>query len=78
MGILKWLISKFSCKSDCQFNTDDLPDDFLDIDLNQYRLKKKDLQAVFKIMNKRPSKNTHRHYRVKKIGNLNIETNYNI
>jgi len=78
MGLIKWIISKFRCHSDCNFNTDDLPDDFLDIDLNQYRLKKKDLLAVFKIMTKRPSKATHRHYRVNKIGNNNIDYNFNI
>ena len=76
MGLIKWICSRFKCASNCAFNVDDLPHDLLDIDLSKYRLKEKDLKAIMKIMEKRPSKHDYKHCRGNK--SINIENNFNI
>ena len=56
MGILKWMLKKFQCQSDCKFNTQQFIEDGLDcVDLSKYKLKKKDMINIHKIINKRPS-----------------------
>ncbi len=58
MGFLKWLISKFSCKSSCRFN---IEDQVFDIDihklsLDNFDLKHKDILKIHKILHKREIK----------------------
>lgn len=73
MGLFKWLCALFGCESKCVFNKEALPDDFLDIDLNQYSLKEKDLKAIYKIMVKRPSKHTYVHKRPRQYDSVKVE-----
>ena len=55
MGLLKYFFNKFRCKSNCQFNLEDLPKDILDINLKSFKLTDKDLKYIWNIANKRPS-----------------------
>ena len=53
MGLLKFCLSMFSCKSSCKFN-----DNLMDHDLNRhslddYELKYKDMEKIHRILSKR-------------------------
>lgn len=60
MGLLKWLVDKFSCTSDCTFNNEFLDDLEFEIIMNllkkQYEVEDVDLHKVHNIVKKRPSK----------------------
>ena len=60
MGLLKWLVEKFKCKSNCRFNSGDFLEDIefqviIDILKREYDMNTIDLQRVHNII-KRPSK----------------------
>tara|TARA_R110000823_G_scaffold191906_7_gene323563 strand:+ start:2212 stop:2436 length:225 start_codon:yes stop_codon:yes gene_type:complete len=60
MGLLRFIIKLFKCKSKCSFNEDEFIEKKLDsIDLSKYKLKKNDMIAIEKIVRKRPSINTY-------------------
>ncbi len=59
MGLVKWFINKFSCKSSCMFNP---VNEIMDFDkhklsLESFNLKHKDIIKIHKILNKRQIKN---------------------
>lgn len=55
MGLLKWILTKFSCKSSCMFNAENEIFDRASMSqpLSRYELKFKDLKTIMKILNKR-------------------------
>ena len=53
MGIFKFIISLFSCKSSCKFNNNEYNIDFHNKSLSQFKLKNKDVVAIHKILAKR-------------------------
>ena len=56
MGLLKFLARLFKCESKCMFNIEEMSEKIKDIDIDAFDLKPKDIIAVHKILNKRPSK----------------------
>lgn len=62
MGILKNILKRFACNSNCTFNQESFHDnEYVNIDLSKYKLKIKDMKNIEKIIRKRPSINTYRH-----------------
>ncbi len=60
MGLLKWIMKKISCKSDCSYNTSDFDtNELCSVDFSQYALKTSDLIRLQKIVLKRPSLKIH-------------------
>ena len=57
MGLLKWLCSKFSCKSSCRFNNELFDSSHLGMTLDNYDLKMKDVKKILRILNKRAFSN---------------------
>ncbi len=60
MGLIKWILKKCQCKSQCGFNIEDF-DEIANVDLSQYRLKKSDMIFISKLVKKRPSIHTYLH-----------------
>jgi hypothetical protein len=58
MGIIKWLIQKFSCQSSCKFNIEDQMFDMKlhTMSLENFDLKHKDILKIHRILNKRDIK----------------------
>ena len=64
MGLLKYILKKFSCNSSCVYNANDemFNRESMSAPLSQYELKFKDIKKIMKILNKReyiniPTKN---------------------
>lgn len=76
MGLLKFLLEKFTCGSECAFNIENIPDDVFNLDLGMYQLKPKDIKVIHNIMKKRPSKVNYVHKRNSNI-NVNIKKHSN-
>ena len=55
MGILKYILKKFSCKSSCMYNPNNemFNRQSMSLPLSQYELKFKDIKKIMKILNKR-------------------------
>ena len=55
MGLLKWILKKFTCNSSCTYNIENeiYDNNILGHTLNQYSLKLKDLKKIYRILNKR-------------------------
>ena len=53
MGLLKFICSKFNCKSSCTFNNDIFDLELSNKKLNDFKLKNKDLIIIHKILSKR-------------------------
>ena len=55
MGLLKWILKKFTCNSSCTYNIENeiYDNNVLGHTLNQYSLKLKDLKKIYRILNKR-------------------------
>ena len=55
MGLLKWILKKFSCNSSCAYdgNQEFLNHDILNERLSNYQLKIKDLKKIYRILGKR-------------------------
>ena len=54
MGILKKLLSVFSCSSNCSINNKEIDiDGMMSTNMNDYKLKFKDINKIVKILNKR-------------------------
>ena len=55
MGLLKYILKKFSCNSSCVYNANDemFNRDSMSQPLSQYELKFKDIKKIMKILNKR-------------------------
>lgn len=53
MGIFKFIISLFSCKSSCKFNNNEFNIDLHHKSLSNFKLKNKDMIAIHKILAKR-------------------------
>ena len=54
MGILKKLLSVFSCSSNCSINNKEIDiDGIMSTNMNNYKLKFKDINKIVKILNKR-------------------------
>ena len=55
MGLIKWFIEKFSCKSSCRFNIEEEIFDFEihNLSLSQFDLKHKDILKIHKILQRR-------------------------
>jgi len=60
MGLLKWILKKCKCESKCAYNINDEYYDcsMLNTSLNNYKLKHKDLNKIYRILNKRELKCT--------------------
>lgn len=58
MGLIKWIVDKFSCKSSCQFNIENEVFDFNlhKMSLDNFELKHKDILKIHRILNKRDIK----------------------
>ena len=55
MGLLKYILKKFSCNSSCVYNANDemFNRDSMSNPLSHYELKFKDIKKIMKILNKR-------------------------
>ena len=55
MGLLKFILKKFSCNSSCMYNANDemFNRESMSAPLSQYELKFKDIKKIMKILNKR-------------------------
>mgnify|MGYP003627559000 FL=1 len=55
MGLLKFILKKFSCNSSCVYNANDemFNRESMSAPLSQYELKFKDIKKIMKILNKR-------------------------
>jgi len=55
MGLIKWLLKKFKCKSSCSYDGNEafLNHDILNERLSNYQLKIKDLKKIYRILGKR-------------------------
>lgn len=53
MGLIKFFVSMFSCKSSCKFNNSEYNIDLHNKSLSQFKLKNKDITAIHKILAKR-------------------------
>lgn len=53
MGLLKWICKRFKCESSCMFNEEIFDIDKMNINLNNYQLKYKDIHKIHKILIKR-------------------------
>ena len=55
MGLLKYILKKFSCNSSCVYNANDemFNRDSMSAPLSNYELKFKDIKKIMKILNKR-------------------------
>ena len=53
MGLIKWLCRRFKCNSECIFNEEVVDIDKMNINLNNYELKYKDIHKIHKILIKR-------------------------
>lgn len=62
-NLIVWILERSTCTSgsECAFNVRDLPEDFLCVDLSQYKLKDKDLKYLKKLVDKRPSIHNYKH-----------------
>jgi hypothetical protein len=53
MGLIKFICSKFTCKSTCSYNNEIFDSSHLSVPLEQFNLKMKDVKKILKILNKR-------------------------
>ena len=54
MGFLKKLLSVFTCSSNCSINNQDIDiKGIMETNMNDYKLKFKDINKIVKILNKR-------------------------
>lgn len=53
MGLLKWCLSLFKCKSQCQFNDQPFDGDLNRLSLGDFELKYKDVEKIHRILSKR-------------------------
>ena len=53
MGLIKWICKRFKCESSCRFNEEVFDIDKMNINLNNYQLKYKDINTIHKILIKR-------------------------
>ena len=55
MGLAKWILRRFSCKSSCTFNPDEeyFCRESMSKPLSEYNLKFKDVKRIMSILNKR-------------------------
>jgi hypothetical protein len=55
MGLLKFILKKFSCSSSCMYNANDemFNRESMSAPLSHYQLKFKDIKKIMKILNKR-------------------------
>jgi len=55
MGLLKFILRKFSCNSSCTYNANEeyFTRESMSAPLSQYQLKFKDVKKIMKILNKR-------------------------
>jgi len=53
MGLIKFICSKFTCKSTCTYNNQLFDSSHLSVPLDQFNLKMKDVKKILKILNKR-------------------------
>ena len=55
MGLIKYILKKFSCNSSCVYNANDemFNRESMSAPLSQYELKFKDIKKIMKILNKR-------------------------
>ena len=53
MGLIKFICSKFTCKSTCSYNNQLFDSSHLSVPLDQFNLKMKDVKKILKILNKR-------------------------
>tara|TARA_R110001632_G_scaffold166932_2_gene285380 strand:+ start:658 stop:870 length:213 start_codon:yes stop_codon:yes gene_type:complete len=54
MGILKKLLSVFTCSSNCSINNKEIDiESMMSTNMNDYKLKFKDINKIVKILNKR-------------------------
>ena len=53
MGLIKFICSKFTCKSTCSYNNEIFDSSHLSVPLEQFNLKMKDVKRILKILNKR-------------------------
>ncbi len=56
MGLLKWCLSLFKCKSQCQFNDEVFDGDLQRVSLGEFDLKYKDMEKIHRILSKRERK----------------------
>ena len=54
MGVIKWIIEKFSCKSSCKFNETNFNNELNKYSLENFKLKHKDIIKIHSILSKRP------------------------
>ena len=57
MGLIKFICSKFTCKSTCTYNNQLFDSSHLSVPLEQFNLKMKDVKRILKILNKREKNN---------------------
>lgn len=53
MGLIKWILKLFGCKSQCQFNEQVFSEEYQITKLEEYALKHKDIQRIHRILSKR-------------------------
>ena len=53
MGLIKFICSKFTCKSTCTYNNQLFDSSHLAVPLDQFNLKMKDVKKILRILNKR-------------------------
>ena len=55
MGLIKYILKKFSCKSSCMYNANDelFNRTSMSVPLSEYELKFKDIKKIMRILNKR-------------------------
>jgi len=56
MGLVKWIVNKFVCKSSCKFNDGEFDLDLHKFSLDKFELKYKDMEKIHRILCKRPLK----------------------
>ena len=54
----KWLCKRIKCSSNCKFNEDIFDNDLLNLSLNQFELKNKDIIEITSILSRRGIKPT--------------------
>jgi len=56
MGLLKWCLKLFSCKSSCSFNEEMYNENLNRLSLSEFELKHKDIKTIHRILTKRKTK----------------------
>ena len=61
MGLLSYVVKKFSCKSSCVYNANEemFNRESMSLPLSQYELKFKDIKKIMRILNKRATIKTN-------------------